>query len=225
MLLEFKEAGLNTSRMNQEDIDIMNDVCMSKSCILWAINHAQLQPLFINDLGRDHLGLESNDLSVFGFEWFLNSIHPEDSTVVHHALAGIQSNPTDIYNTSFSMKSYAEEWRWIYTSQLGVNFDISGQPEVMIVRAYDIEDLINGQNNLSYGQEYLQKLKRFKSLTDREKQILTLIANEMTSQEIADELFIEVSTVHTHRKHIISKLKTKTSLGLVEYSLFFSEAQ
>ncbi|RSL34383.1 DNA-binding response regulator [Salibacterium salarium] len=44
------------------------------------------------------------------------------------------------------------------------------------------------------------------TLTDRELDVVTLIGNGKTNQEIADELFIGIKTVKTHVSHILSKL-------------------
>lgn len=56
-------------------------------------------------------------------------------------------------------------------------------------------------------------------LTEREKDVLKLIVKEMTTQEIADKLFISVNTVETHRKNLISKLNVRNIAGLVKYAL------
>lgn len=55
-------------------------------------------------------------------------------------------------------------------------------------------------------------------LTKRELQVLQLIAQEFTTPEISEKLFIEESTVNTHRRNLISKLGVKSSLGLVSYA-------
>lgn len=55
-------------------------------------------------------------------------------------------------------------------------------------------------------------------LTKRETEVLKLIAQEYTAPEIAEQLFIEETTVNTHRRNLISKLKVKNSLGLVSYA-------
>lgn len=52
-------------------------------------------------------------------------------------------------------------------------------------------------------------------LTSREKEIVSLIVNEYTTQEIADKLFISVKTVETHRKHLLQKLNVRNTAGLV----------
>jgi DNA-binding NarL/FixJ family response regulator len=58
-----------------------------------------------------------------------------------------------------------------------------------------------------------------KFLSERELQIIKLIALEFNSDEISDELFISVNTVNTHRKNLIKKLNVKSSIGLVTYAI------
>ncbi len=56
-------------------------------------------------------------------------------------------------------------------------------------------------------------------LTQREKVILNRVVRGQTTQEIADELFLSVHTVNTHRKNISNKLGIKTLSGLIVYAL------
>lgn len=56
-------------------------------------------------------------------------------------------------------------------------------------------------------------------LTDREKEVLKLIAQEFSTKEIADKLFISPNTVETHRKNVMSKIGAKNMAGLVKYAL------
>lgn len=53
-----------------------------------------------------------------------------------------------------------------------------------------------------------------RQLTEREREVLKLIAQEFTSDEIAKKLYIAKSTVDTHRKNLIFKLKVKNAVGL-----------
>lgn len=53
-----------------------------------------------------------------------------------------------------------------------------------------------------------------RQLTDRELDVLKLIAQQYTSDEIAKKLYIAKSTVDSHRKNLISKLKVKNAVGL-----------
>ena len=56
-------------------------------------------------------------------------------------------------------------------------------------------------------------------LTPREKDIIRLIAEEYTSREIGEKLFISFHTVERHRKNIIAKLGVKNVAGLVKYAI------
>ena len=58
----------------------------------------------------------------------------------------------------------------------------------------------------------------FSLITEREKEILTLIAKELNTREIAEALFISVNTVETHRKNLIKKLKVKNVVGLALFA-------
>jgi two-component system response regulator NreC len=57
------------------------------------------------------------------------------------------------------------------------------------------------------------------ALTEREREVLRLIAQGYTNQEIADRLVVSVKTVETHRAHIMNKLGLQTRAELVRYAL------
>jgi len=56
-------------------------------------------------------------------------------------------------------------------------------------------------------------------LSDREREVLRLLALGHTNQEIAKMLFISVRTAETHRAHIMQKLRLTTRAELVRYAL------
>lgn len=56
------------------------------------------------------------------------------------------------------------------------------------------------------------------SLTDREVQVLKLIAQQNSAREIAATLFISSNTLETHRKNLIKKLNVKNVVGLALYA-------
>jgi two-component system response regulator NreC len=55
--------------------------------------------------------------------------------------------------------------------------------------------------------------------TDREKEIIELICQEMTNKEIGDKLFLSVRTVEGHRLKILEKMNVKNTVGLVVYAI------
>jgi DNA-binding NarL/FixJ family response regulator len=56
-------------------------------------------------------------------------------------------------------------------------------------------------------------------LSDREREVLRLLALGHTNQEIAKQLYISVRTAETHRAHIMQKLRLQTRADLVSYAL------
>ena len=56
-------------------------------------------------------------------------------------------------------------------------------------------------------------------LSNREKEILNLIANGKTSKEISESLFIAKTTVDTHRKNMIRKLNLASGSELIKYAI------
>jgi len=63
-------------------------------------------------------------------------------------------------------------------------------------------------------QEHNQPL-----LTRREIEVLKLVAEGLTNIEIAEKLFISVTTVDSHRKNLISKLQVKNTAALVRVAI------
>lgn len=71
-------------------------------------------------------------------------------------------------------------------------------------------------------QQYQKEKKQeaaYAELSAREKEVLTLIVKEMTSEEIARELFISKKTVDTHRAHLLEKSRSRSTIGLVKFAI------
>lgn len=73
--------------------------------------------------------------------------------------------------------------------------------------------------------DYLQRVgagqgkEKYDGLTNREREILKLIAEGHTNQEIAELLVLSVATVQTHRAHIMAKLNLRSRTELIKYAL------
>jgi DNA-binding NarL/FixJ family response regulator len=95
------------------------------------------------------------------------------------------------------------------------------------------DEFLTAITKIMNNEEYFSKevtdsvLKSYRShmnegtaeLTKREQEILKLLANAHTTQEIAEKLFISPHTVDTHRKNLLSKLNLKSTPALVKYAL------
>jgi len=72
-------------------------------------------------------------------------------------------------------------------------------------------------------QEYLNKEEIGPStsseLTDRESEILKLIAEGISVSDISNQLFVSIKTINTHKQHILEKLNLKTTTDIIKYAL------
>jgi DNA-binding NarL/FixJ family response regulator len=64
-----------------------------------------------------------------------------------------------------------------------------------------------------------RRLAEENPLSDRESEVLRLLALGHTNQEIAEQLFISVRTAETHRAHIMQKLRLSSRAELVRHAL------
>jgi DNA-binding NarL/FixJ family response regulator len=78
-----------------------------------------------------------------------------------------------------------------------------------IIRQQLLHEMITGQKRSGYNIP----------LTRRETEILKLIAEGQSNQEVADGLFISLRTVETHRLNLTQKLAVKNTAGLVREAM------
>ncbi len=108
-----------------------------------------------------------------------------------------------------------------------------------VIKSNNISELVEAIRTVASGKKYLSRevqsivmdsiyrpddpdmdfQPNVARLTQRETEILSLIAREFSNKEIADKLFISERTVETHRKNIFTKTKTKTVVGLIRFAM------
>lgn len=96
-------------------------------------------------------------------------------------------------------------------------------------------ELIEAITGVYHGKEYLEENMREDfanymlkpssktensgpSVSKREKEVLQLISEEMTTAEIAKKLFLSTTTIETHRKNLLRKLGLRNTAGLMRYA-------
>lgn len=120
-----------------------------------------------------------------------------------------------------------------YTVKLATKLEGIGV-KAYIQKDTDAETLFKIIAYLQKGEKYFQKVKpdiqsgsifdddhfqKSHNLTAREMEILKLISEDYTSQQIAQKLFIALNTVDTHRKNMAQKLNVTGKAGLLKFAL------
>lgn len=107
-----------------------------------------------------------------------------------------------------------------------------------VLKGADIQDLLAAVRSAHRGQVYLypsvagalvaDHLRRARGgedrqagggLSDREREVLQLIAQGKTTSQIAAELFLSPHTVQSHRDHIMAKLDLHSKAALIKYAI------
>jgi len=93
-----------------------------------------------------------------------------------------------------------------------------------VLKNADKEELLEAIAAVQQGKTFLSheanlslrdKEDKMPPISRREKEVLLLIADGLTNNEIADKLFISVPTVNTHRKSLLEKLEAKNTAILI----------
>ncbi|RKR83053.1 regulatory LuxR family protein [Mucilaginibacter gracilis] len=117
------------------------------------------------------------------------------------------------------------DWAWHMSIIKILMRDDKGLPLLIINVAFKVDPMqhiTTKVERILKENDFLQKnMHRFSQLTKRECAVLKQLALGKSSAETADELFIAIGTVETHRKNIRKKLNTTAYFELCEYARAF----
>ncbi|MFD2285092.1 response regulator [Pedobacter petrophilus] len=121
-----------------------------------------------------------------------------------------------------------------HTSKLATKLEEIGV-KAFIQKDTDADSLFKIISEIKLGECFFEKTKsnlqsasnynvddhfqKSHNLTSREMEILKLISDDYTSQQIAQKLFISLNTVDTHRKNMVQKLNVTGKTGLLKFAL------
>lgn len=101
-----------------------------------------------------------------------------------------------------------------------------------LVKSADIEQIRNACETVARGDRWFpgledrlgdeDELQRLRSLSAREREILTLLATGMRAQGVAEEIGIRTATVYTHVRNVVSKLGVDTRTQAVAIATRYS---
>lgn len=90
-----------------------------------------------------------------------------------------------------------------------------------IYKAIDEVSKGNMYFNVDYQTQNTSKYNQIPIITRREKEVLVLIAEGLTNQQIADKLFISITTVSSHRQNLMLKLEANNTASLIKNAVKF----
>ena len=193
---------------------------------------AGLQPIrcsYMNNWGCERLGTNSEEINALGEAYYERYFVKEESREILQGMSKyfLVGDFDHQYNFFQRVKLDGHnEYTWFYTVCKLIKIKINGNLENKSVL---LSSPVNGMDNLisrvnkTLDQDQFIRLnyRRFAELTTREKEIITLLANGKSSNEIAEMLFLSIHTVSTHRKNITRKIECRSFAELLRFAIIF----
>lgn len=184
--------------------------------------------VYMSERGLEILGITLEEVRNMQTEYYDRFFNPEDARdYVPKILGLLERNNDDEIVTYFQQvrPSPDHEWTW-YSSSTKVfmrDADNKALLTITIALPIDARHFWNTKvERILQENEFLRCKKQvFDSLTRREREILKLLAQGLSSGDIARKLFISEATVNTHRRNLRSKLNIETALDLIRFAQAF----
>ncbi len=184
--------------------------------------------VYMNAFGLAHLGISLSELFEMGNEYHRIFFNPDDSKEYVPKILGMLERNNNGEMISFFQQvrtSVNAEYKLWLSSTKVYMLGEDGKPLLTLTVTIPVDaehnfsskvDRLMGENN------YLRSNKNsFATLTPREKVILTLMAYDKSSSEIAEKLHITEDTVKTHRRNIKKKINAENLYDVIKFAQAF----
>lgn len=164
--------------------------------------------------GKEALGfIKENDLDILITDYSLPVMDGlELVKVVRRVKPEIKIIVLSMHRESHLVKEILQEGISAYVLKEDSTNELLIAIEHVIKDKVYLSDEINRM--LISSLKFQEEVKLF---SDREREILKLIAKEFSSRQVAKELFISERTVETHRRNMMKKAGTSTTIGLINF--------
>ena len=206
--LQIIEKGILQKKYSLEEIsDIIPGIIHVNSLSDFAI-------VFLNKYGEERFGLPQDEIVAKGAK-FIEEIF-EPGTIEYFSRPLIQMIQEDDHSRIISffqkIKPYSSsKYEWLLTTS---KFLKDGNESISISQGLsEMHGPVGAISKVLEDNLYIRKnMQRFGSLTKREKQILKLVANGFSTNQVAEKLYLSPQTVKTHRKNIGKKLNLERAI-------------
>ena len=194
--------------------------------------------IFVSNSTQRILGYPAQNFIEEGIDFVASRIHPEDYPIVLTVSAKMNASKKD-FPKRIELRIKNNQGKWIWTeidfvvpddrddhvSQIfGVMKDISNEKEKCLedkagqTFKYSIDSTYISHEDYVLTSPFDNSLKSnaYKKITQREKEVLKLVADGFSAKEVAHKLFISIHTAINHRKNLIAKFHVKNTAELIK---------
>jgi DNA-binding CsgD family transcriptional regulator len=215
--LQVYEDLLQNNQLNFEEVGEL-----SREILFYTDEDFNLR--YLNKPGRDWIGLSSGMSAIKESEFNERFYHPDTlqyelpkvrNYFKNQQLGSIYSNYQQVYNSEINAYCMClvifKKFRSVCLGYLTITIPISK----FVGLNKKLQRVISEEVFRDYHQD------QFEQLTEREAEILKLLALGKNNPEISDELYISRHTVEQHRKHINKKLGIHGLKDIMDYAYAF----
>ena len=229
-ILKSDESGTETSEINYL---LNNSEFLEKGFFVGFMvilfNHITMKHIYISKTALNLLGYTHKELLDYGVEWILKITHPEDlgykigvmKETVEELLKHEKSERTQFYSR-YDYKAIRKDGTEIKLLE-EIRYPVLSKTGMPIVSMYVIQDITNYKSFHSHvctfhkynvacnhliSTRYYSHQGAF-NISEREHEILKLLAAGYNTEEISVRLGISIDTIKSHRKNIFVKLGAK----------------
>ncbi len=230
------QVNTNNRLKSNQVHDLVESFFNTEKHYYYILNFFDLRFEYVHPSVEEFIGCKADD---YNFDLVFEKMHPDDATKIKIKESAanefyynrIPSEKIQLYKSTYTFRLSDGKggWKNILHQSIPLQITEFGRIQYILSVHTDItflnllpEDRISfvGINNepsfysLSTDPDNILKPKANFEISRREKEIIQLLAEGLSSKQIATLLFISQHTVDTHRRHLIKKMGVKNTLEL-----------
>ncbi|MGK7391133.1 MAG: response regulator transcription factor [Candidatus Cyclobacteriaceae bacterium M2_1C_046] len=212
----------------QNKIKELSSIAETLPCTVIIHRIPDFKVLYVSERGLKQLNQKWEEVvGLSSEEYHARYFNEEDSKDYVPKIFNLIQRNTDEEVTFFQQvrTSKEREWDWYMSAVRIFARNDKGEPIACITTALKVDPdhfFTTKAVRLLEENSFIRKnYKKFSNLTERETEVLKLIALGKSTSEIAAELFISIDTAQTHRRNMRKKLKAENNFDIAMYARAF----
>ena len=205
----------------------------SEKYCYFMFRYASCQFIFMDSCYESFTGYSPKDHEQGGLDFWFAKVHPDDRRMLGDRISeslkiskrSFNQKQREAHILNYRFRKGTGEWMWIKHTVYNLSIDAEGNLDKVLHKLQLLDLAEYPVNDIDKGYSVsFNNTDPVNSLTDREKQVLKLIAEGFSTKMIASQLEIKINTVETHRRHLLEKLDAKNSMELIRkaFRLFWN---
>lgn len=234
--INIKKEHVNYQIANEKFLPFLKMLDETKTSIIIVTDFYKKNYYYTSERFNLMFGFKDNKLPDMNQLWYRKRFHPDDyiiniaGTEFHKFIMKqpIEDRKNFKLTHEFRIKNEANQWVRLLVQDYMLEIDKLGNPwlAMKLSDTSPMQDINSPATSVCRNiltNEIIFSLEGKKNssenITNREKEILGLIAEGMRSKEIAEKLFISANTVNNHRRNLINKLHVSNSSEAVKLAI------